>query len=78
MATDHARTTTTDKSAATRSDVVVTRWLTRVQPEHLSVLPVLIAVGAIAGGAQWAWPVAAMSLAVAYLFVFLLFRHDRS
>jgi hypothetical protein len=42
--------------------------------EHLSLLPVAAAAAAVVSGMDWAWPVAAMLLSVAYLALYLRIR----
>ena len=42
--------------------------------EHLSLVPLVGAVGAIASGIEGAWTVATVLIAVAYLFVYVQSR----
>lgn len=44
--------------------------------EHLSLVPLVGAVAAIASGIEGAWTLAAVLLAVAYLFVFVRVRRE--
>lgn len=73
MATERA--TTIDDPA--RDDFESDRSI-RIRTEHLSVIPLAAAAAMAAAGGRWAWPVATMLLATAYLFVYLRFRHHRS
>lgn len=49
----------------------------RITPEHLSIIPVAIALYAIVGNEPWTWPAATVCLCAAYLLVFLNARHLR-
>lgn len=49
-------------------------WESPFEPEHLSLVPLVGAVGAIASGVENGWTVAALLLALAYLFVYVRSR----
>ena len=70
MSTDTASAvkTTADYAAAARSLFEV---------EHLSLVPLVGAVGAIATGIEGAWTLATVLFGVAYLFVFVQSRRKR-
>jgi len=49
-------------------------WRGPFVPEHLSLLPVLGAVGAVVSGVENGWALATVFLSVAYLVVYLQSR----
>ena len=51
------------------------RWKSPFAPEHLSLVPLIGAFGAVLSGVEHGWAIAAILLAVAYLFVFVQSRH---
>ena len=66
---DAERSTTV--GAQTANDVDATPAL---RLEYLSLLPVAGAAAAVVFGTEWAWPVAAMLLSLAYLALYLRIR----
>jgi hypothetical protein len=51
------------------------RWTSPFAVEHLSLVPLIGAFGAVVSGVENGWAIAAILLSVAYLFVFVRSRH---